>query len=156
METSVAGSTVSVVNPEIAPNVALTLVDPAVRAVAKPVLSTVATEASSDAQVTCEVTSCELPSLHVPMAVNWVVVSATAVGEPGVTSMVARMGVTVIARDPLIVPMVATMFTLPLATAVTIPPAATVAMLLALEDHVTWAVRFCVVESLYVPVAVNC
>src|SRR5512140_1283954 len=138
------------------PNVALTSVDPLVIAVTKPVPSIVATDASIDAQVTCDVMSCELPSLQMPVAVSCAVVLTTAVGDPGVMLMVARIGVTARDRDPLTVPIVATIFTVPLATAVTIPPAATVAMPVALEDHVAWVVRSLVLESLYVPVAVNC
>ena len=85
--------------------------------------------------------SCALPSLQVPVAVSWAVVFPTAVGDPGVTVIKVRVGVTVSARDPLLPLIVATMFALPLATAVTIPAAFTVATLGALEDHVTCEVK---------------
>ena len=148
IETSVAGSTVSVVDPETAPSVALTLVDPGATAVARPAVSIVATEVSTTAHVTCEVMSCELPSLHVPVAVSCAVVLTTADGDPGVTAMLVRIGVTVSAREPLTAPIAATIFALPLATAVAIPEPFTVAMLVELEDQVTCDVTLLLLPSL--------
>ncbi len=57
MDTSEAGSTVRVVEPEMLPNVALKSVDPGVTAVANPMPSIVATDVSTDAHVTCVVMS---------------------------------------------------------------------------------------------------
>jgi hypothetical protein len=48
------------------------------------------------------------------------------------------------------------MLALPLASAVAIPDAFTVATLLALDDQVTCDVKLLLLPSLYVPVAVNC
>ena len=64
--------------------------------------------------------------------------------------------VTVSAVEPTTDPDVALMVLVPTATAVAIPPAAMVAVAVVPEAQVTEAVRFCVLLSLYVPVAVNC
>ncbi len=48
------------------------------------------------------------------------------------------------------------MVVVPAASAVARPPAATVAVAVLLDAHVTVVVRFCVEPSVYVPVAVNC
>ena len=62
IDTSVAGVTVSVVLPEIVPDIALTAVEPAATGVARPlepaVLLTVATAAADEVQVTDAVRSC--------------------------------------------------------------------------------------------------
>jgi len=62
--------TVRVVFTEINPEVAVMVVVPAVRAVARPLLLTVATEVSDELQVTCVVISWVVPSEKVPVAVN--------------------------------------------------------------------------------------
>jgi len=65
-------------------------------------------------------------------------------------------GVTVSAADPLIVPKLAVTVALPCVTPVARPSALIVAMEVAEDNHVHVLVRFCVLPSLYVPVAVNC
>ena len=55
---------------EINPEVAVMVVVPAVRAVARPLRLTVATEVSDELQVTCVVISWVVPSEKVPVAVN--------------------------------------------------------------------------------------
>jgi hypothetical protein len=73
MEDSVAGVTVRVVLPEIPPKVAVMVVVPAARAVARPLLLTVAAEVFDEAQVTSGVRSWLVPSEYAPMAANfWV------------------------------------------------------------------------------------
>ena len=73
MEDRVAGVTVRVVLPEILPKVAVMVVVPAARAVARPLLLTVATEVFDEVQVACGVRSRLVPSEYAPMATNfWV------------------------------------------------------------------------------------
>ena len=57
MEERVAELTVKVVLPEILPEVAVILVEPAEKAVARPLLLTVATDGSEELQTTCAVIS---------------------------------------------------------------------------------------------------
>ena len=78
-------------------------------------------------------------------------------GLAGVTAMDCRVAaVTVSTVEPTIDPDVALIVLVPTATAVANPPALMVAVVVVPEAHVTEAVRFCVLLSLYVPVAVNC
>jgi hypothetical protein len=64
--------------------------------------------------------------------------------------------VTVNAAEPLIVPEVAVIAVVPWAKEAARPPLLTVATALADEVHCAVLVRFCVLPSLYVPVAANC
>jgi uncharacterized protein YjdB len=73
--------------------------------------------------------------------------------KPGTVTITAAMGgmngiTTLTVATPLLPLIVATMFALPLATAVASPAAFTVATLVALEDHVTCSVRLRVLASL--------
>src|SRR5216684_4026373 len=78
-------------------------------------------------------------------------------GLGGVTEIDCKVAaVTVSSVEPEIPPNVALIELVPTATAVASPPAVMVAVAGVAEAQVTWAVRFCVVASLYVPVAVNC
>lgn len=71
--TGVAGVTVSVVEPTIAPDVAVMVVVPTPTAVASPAALIVAAEEEDEAQIAVLVKSCVLPSVYVPVAVNcWV------------------------------------------------------------------------------------
>ena len=74
IDTSVGFVTVSVVLPETAPSVAMTVLLPAVSAVTRPslpeALLAVATAGVPVVQVTCVVMSCVLESENVPVAVN--------------------------------------------------------------------------------------
>ena len=63
---------------------------------------------------------------------------------------------TVSVVEPIMLPTVALMVELPAATPVAKPPAVIVATPVADEFHVAVLVRFCVLPSLYFPVAVNC
>ena len=81
MDTSVAEVTVSVVDPDILPDVAVIVVEPAATDVAKPLepvaLLMAATPPADELQVNAVVTSCVVLSEYVPMAVNCRVVPLT-------------------------------------------------------------------------------
>jgi hypothetical protein len=74
IESNTAGVTVSVVEPDIAPEEAAIVVIPVAKLLARPLVSgpllTVATVASVELQCTVAVTSCVVPSVKVPVAVN--------------------------------------------------------------------------------------
>src|SRR5262249_50680879 len=70
--------------------------------------------------------------------------------------MVSGPGVTVSPVLPLTAPSVAEIVVVPAATPVASPVELIVAAAVLEDAHVTWLVRFCVLESEYVPVAVYC
>jgi hypothetical protein len=70
MDASVAAVTVSVVLPEMEPEVARIVVEPAPTAVARPAVLIVATVPAEELHVAVLVRSCVVPSLKVPVAVN--------------------------------------------------------------------------------------
>ncbi len=101
MDTRVALSTVSEVDPVTLPDVAVTVVVPAATEVARPLepaaLLTVATPVLDELQVAKAVRSCVVLSENVPVAANCVVVPVAMLGSVGVTAMDARVAlVTVI------------------------------------------------------------
>jgi hypothetical protein len=73
---------------------------------------------------------------------------------PGDTLMELKAGVTVSVALPLIDPDAAVIVTVPLAIPVAVPPL-TVATAVLDDVHVALPVRFCVLPSVYFPVAVN-
>ena len=78
-------------------------------------------------------------------------------GFAGVTAIDCSVAaVTVRVVEPLIAPDVALIVEVPTAAALARPAALIVAVVVVPEDQVTLDVRFCVVPSLNVPVAVNC
>ena len=92
MELSVAAVTVRVSSGLVTPpRVAVMTVVPTPRAVARPrepsALEMVATAGVADAHVTCDVRSCVVPSVYVPVAMNWTVVPLAVVGFTGLTAM---------------------------------------------------------------------
>jgi hypothetical protein len=90
--------------------------------------------------------------------VNCCVVPLETVGFAGVTAMdcnVAAVTVSTSAGD-VTLPWVAVMLLVPTLTPVARPPAAIVATAGVADAHVAVAVRFCVLLSVNVPVAVNC
>jgi hypothetical protein len=91
MEDRVAEFTVTVVLPEIVPEVAVMVVTPVVRAVARPLLLTVAIVVSEELQVTCVVISWVVPSAYVPVAVNCWVAPPGMFRLAGVTAMEDRV-----------------------------------------------------------------
>ena len=77
IDTSVAGVTVRVVDPDMLPDVAVIVDVPAAAEVASPELFIVATSAFDECQVTNVVTSIVVPSEYVPVAVScWAVLRA--------------------------------------------------------------------------------
>jgi hypothetical protein len=131
MEDKVAELTVRTVLPETVPEVAVTVVAPAVRAVARPMLLTVATDVFEEFQVTCVVISRLVPSEYKPVAVNCWVTPAGILGILGVTGItsieikVPEFTVRIVLAET--VPKVAVMVAVPPETAVARPLLLTVA-----------------------------
>jgi hypothetical protein len=118
MDISVAEVTVRVVVPEMLPDVAVIVVEPAAAPVANPLESAAllmtATAASDELQITDVVRSCVVLSENVPVATNCWFVPLTMLGLVGVIAMdtsVAEVTVTIV--DPVMSPHVATIFALP-------------------------------------------
>jgi hypothetical protein len=157
IDCNVAAVTVSTVEPEIAPEVALIDEVPTPAAVAKPPAVIVATDVVPEAHVTLPVKFCVLLSLNVPVAVNCCVRPFATEGFAGVTAIDCSVAaVTVITVEPVLPDCVALIDDVPTVAAVAKPPAVIVATEVVAEAHVTVLVRFCVLPSLNVPVAVNC
>jgi hypothetical protein len=128
MEDRVAEVTVRVAFPEVAPEVAVMVVIPGAMAVAKPLLSTAATDVLDELQMTCVVMSKLLPSEYVPEAVNCGVNPIGMLGLAAVTDMEDKVAlVTVRVLLPEVVPEVAVMVAVPGAMAVARPLLSTVA-----------------------------
>ncbi len=157
MEDRVAEVTVRVVLPETVPEVAVTVVVPAARAVARPLMLTVATNGLDELQVTCADISWVVPSENVAVAVNCWVVSPGMLGLAGVTSMedrVAEVTVRVVLSE--IDPEVAVMVAVPAVRAVTTPLLLTTATEVSDELQVTSLVISPPGAPANVPLAVNC
>jgi hypothetical protein len=145
MEDKVAEVTVRVVLPEIVPEVAVMVAVPAATAVARPLMSTVATDVFVELQITCVVISWLVPSEYAPEAANCWVTPTGILGLTGVTEMEDRVAaVTVTAVAPEIatfeigeIAEVAVMTTTPAAMAVPRPLLLTVASDVLLEVQVT-------------------
>ena len=121
IETRAAGSTVNVVVPVTAAEVALIVTLAALKVAATPVLSMETTLGSEDAQTTAA-KICVLPSLKTPLATkSWVAPCGTD-ALSGVIKIEANVAeVTVRAADPAIAPMLALTVVVPLATVVASP-----------------------------------
>ena len=165
MDTSVADVTVSAAVPDTLPDVAVIVVEPVATEVALPLepaaLLIAATVALDELQDTAVVRFCVELLEYVPVAVNCWVVPLTMLEFAGVTAMDTSVAeVTVSVAVPTTLPDVAVIVDDPAATDVANPlePAAllTAAIVVADDFQVTDVVRFCVVLSEYVPVAVNC
>ena len=123
-----AGATVRIVFPEILPEEPAMVAVPGEAAVARPLLSTVATAVLDDLQVTCVVIPLVVPSEYVPEAVNCWVFPAGVVGLAGVMDMEDRVaGVTARVVFPETLPEVAVIVAFPPVTAVASPLLLTVA-----------------------------
>ncbi len=133
------------------------VVDPIATAVAKPVVETEAKAGAEEFHVAVFVRSCVLPSLKLPVAVIcWVAPTGIEAFE-GVIVMDTNVGcVTVNNVEPLTDPDVAAMVDDPTAAPLARPEPEIVAAVMFVDDHATVVVRFFVLPSLYVPVAVNC
>ncbi len=95
--------------------------------------------------------------MNVPVAVNCCVVPSATVDVCGLIAIdTSAAAVTVSTPEPLTVPEVAVMFAVPMPTLCASPPLLIVAVETVSDDHVVVLVRFCVLPSVYVPVAVNC
>src|SRR5258708_9389037 len=82
---------------------------------------------------------------------------ATTDGFAGVSSIdVSVAAVTVSVVDPVTLPLAALIVVVPAFNADADPVVPIVAVAVLVDAHVVLFVRFCVVPSLYVPVAVNC
>jgi hypothetical protein len=157
IDCKVAALTVRTVEPEIAPEVAEMVEEPTLAPVASPVALMVATVGVAALHVTLPVKFCVLLSLNVPVAVNCCVKPLAIEGFAGVTAIDCSVAaVTVRVVDPVINPDLALMEEVPAATADAKPAALIVATLVVADAHVTVLVKFCVLLSLKVPVAVNC
>ena len=126
METSAAELTVNAVEPCTDPEIALMLAEPVATLLANPwlpaLLLMVATEVVSELHCTVAVMFCMLPSVKVPVAVNWTVVPRGMPGIAGVIAMVtSAAGFTTSVVDPVIAPNVAVTIVLPTATLAAIP-----------------------------------
>jgi hypothetical protein len=142
IEDTVAAVTLTVVDPEIEPCVAVTSVLPIFTPVAKPLGLTVATVVTVATQPTELVRSFVLPSEKVPVAFSCDVVPLGIEGRAGVTLIETNVAaVTLTVAEPLIAPSVATIEVLPKASPVTSPwlleTLLTCAMLLSAEVQST-------------------
>ena len=143
--------------PWMEPEVAVMVVPPVPTPVARPPLAIVATPVFVELHAAVLVRFCVLPSLYVPVATYCCVPPLMIEVFAGVTAIVANVAaVTVNPVDPLMDPDVAVIVLLPVATPVARPPLVIVATPVFVELHVTVLVRFCVLPSLYVPVATYC
>jgi hypothetical protein len=156
IDTSVAGFTVSTVEPVMLPEVAEIVEVPTPTAVAKPVTLIVATPGVAEAHTALLSTCVEL-SLNVPVAVNCRVAPLGIDGFAGVAAIDTSVagGVTVSSVEPLMLPTVAEIVEVPAPTAVASPVLLIVATPGVPDAH-TALLSTCVELSLNVPVAVNC
>lgn len=133
------------------------MVWPTATPVTNPVPLTVAKLVLDELHITEFVRVCELPSLNVPIAVNCSLEPMFSEPDAALTAMdcsVAELTVSTIVFDatPLCV---ALTLVVPPVRPVARPVAVIVATAVLEELHVTEVVRFCVLPSVNVPVAVN-
>ena len=142
---------------ETVPEIAVMVIVPAVRALAKPLLLTVATAVLDELQVTCAVILWVVPSEKVPVAVNCWVVPPGTLRLAGVTAMEDRAAeVTVRGVPPETFPEAAVMIVVPAVRAVAKPSLLTVATAVLDELQVTYAVISSLGKTANFPMAVNC
>jgi hypothetical protein len=157
IETSVAVVTVSMVEPFNDPDVAEIVAVPCPTLVANPEALIVTVAGVSEDQLAVFVSSSILPSVYVPVAVNCWIVPGASEGVDGVMAIeTSDAAVTVNAVDPLTEPEVAEMVAPPCTTLTANPALLIVAVAGAFDDQVAVLVRFWVLASVNVPVAVNC
>ena len=127
------------VKPTMLLDVAWMLVVPTLRPVASPVESIVATSCTVEAHVTCDVISCVVPSVYLPVALNCCVTppeDKLTVGFVGVIEIDCSGAVcTVSVAVPLTVPELAVMVTAPAAIPFTNPVVLMVAEVFGDDDH---------------------
>jgi hypothetical protein len=157
MATSVAEVTVSFVEAFALPDAALMVVLPAASAAADPPALIVATVVAEEVHVTELVTSCMLPSVKVPLAVNCSICPVAIEGFAGVmANETSAAGLTVTLADPVMLPEVAVTIALPTLAASASPELLTVIVAGALEVQVTEAVKSFDEPLLNSPSALNC
>ena len=165
IETRVADVTVSPVDPDTVPIVAVMVVEPAATGDASPidpaVLLIVAIPSFEEVQVAAAVTSWVVLSENDPVAVNCCFVPfamPALAGETEIDRSVAGFTVSVVEPEMLV--QVAVIVVVPAPTEVARPFEPDVLLMVATpvsdEVQVTYAVRSCVVPSEKVPVAANC
>jgi len=156
MPTSLTVVTVRFVLPVTESRTALMVVLPAATLLTSPWLLMAAAAGFDEPHNTEAVTSCELPSLKLAVAVNCLVVPTGILELAGVTVMAVTLApVTVSAAVPVTEPEVAVIVAVPVPTAVAKPEELMVATEEEDEDHVT-EVNSCVLPSLKLPTALNC
>jgi hypothetical protein len=157
IEVSEAAETARTVVPVIEPDVAWIVDEPTPTPLARPAVEIVAMLVVSEDQLTELVMFCVVPSLYLPVAVNWSVSPFAMVGFAGVTAIDEREGpVTVSVVEAVTEPETAWIVDEPAAMAVARPSEEIVATDGVSDDQVTELVRFWVLPSLKVPLAVNC
>ena len=157
IDCNVAAVTVRTVEPLIDEDVAVIVEVPTAAALASPAALIVAIVAVPELHVTVLVRFCVVPSLNVPVAANCCVAPLAIDGFAGVTAIDCSVAaVTVSKVEPLMDDDFAVIVEVPTPAALARPAALIVAVVVVPELHVTVLVRFCVVPSLNVPVAVNC
>jgi hypothetical protein len=157
IDCSVAAVTVRSVEPLMDDDVAVIVEVPTPAPVASPDVLIVAVAVVPELQVTVDVRFCVEPSLNVPVAVNCWVAPLVIEGFAGVTAIDCSVAaVTVSTVEPLMDDDFAVIVEVPTPAPLARPAALIVAVAVVPELHVTVLVRFCVVPSLNVPVAVNC
>jgi len=156
--------TFKAIDAETPEKVAVIVVVPTERAVISPcdpnVLLMFAIVVSEELQPAWVVKSCELPSVKVPIALNWTINPLGVEGYGAVTDMdVTRAGLTVNAGDFETPAKVAVIEAIPAETAVICPwdpiVLLTIAIVVSEELHTVWSVKFCELPSEKVPVAIN-
>jgi hypothetical protein len=148
IETSVAALTVSVVEPETLPEVALIVVVPACNAEARPVGLIVPVVVFVEDHVTVLVRFCVLLSEYVAVAVNCCVVPGATDGLAGVTAIETSVAaVTVRVVELVTLAEVALIVVVPAFDAAARPDALIVPVAVLEEAHSTLLVRFCVLLS---------
>jgi hypothetical protein len=153
--------TVSAVEPDMFPDVAVIVVEPLAPAVAFPlepeVLLIGATPISDDVQITNDVISCVVLSENVPMAVNCWVAPMGMTQFIGVTARDTSIaGVTVNVVVPEMFLNFAVIVVEPAPAPLASPAVLIVALVVSEDDQITCAVKSWVLLSENVPVAVNC
>jgi hypothetical protein len=158
IELSVGAVTVNAAAFEVLPLcAAVMLAVPTAFPVATPAALIVATVVLDDAHVAVLVRFCVLPSEKVPVAVNCCVAPAAIEALVGVMAIELSVAVVTVSTTAFeVFPLIAAvMFDVPAPFPVATPAALIVATVVLDDAHVAVLVRFCVLPSEKVPVAVN-
>src|SRR5215831_5010707 len=134
------------------------LLEPVAAPVARPVVLMLTVAVFEEAQVAVLVRFCVLPSLNVPVAVNCTVVPLAIEELPALIVIDCSVAAVIVSANELdVMPLcVAVMLLEPIAAPVAKPVVLMLTVAVFEEAQVAVLVRFCVLPSLNVPVAVNC